>query len=68
MLTDERLLTCGEVAAIVRQHPATIYRKVRAGQLDAIRLGRGTSALRIPESRLEAFLRAHEGNYGEADT
>jgi excisionase family DNA binding protein len=69
MLIDEKLLEVKEVAAILRQSPAAIYRKVASGELDAVRLGRGTSALRIPESRLEAFLRDQLGQpaVGAAD-
>jgi excisionase family DNA binding protein len=66
MLTDERLLKVGEVARILRQSPASVYRKVQSGELEAVRLGRGTSALRIPESRLEAFLHGHN-NEDEED-
>src|SRR4029453_9381615 len=52
----EEFLTVEEVAAEWRQHPATIYRKVAAGEIPAVRLGDGLSALRIPRRELEARL------------
>ncbi len=47
------LLTVRELAREWKQHPATIYRKVAAGEIPAVRLGGGTSALRIPRAALE---------------
>jgi excisionase family DNA binding protein len=52
-----RLLTIDEVAEQLRQHRATIYRKVSAGNLPAVRLAsRGRGALRVPEAELDAWL------------
>jgi excisionase family DNA binding protein len=45
-----------EVAAALRQHPATIYRKVHSGQLPAVRTGNGHAAIRILEDELEQWL------------
>jgi excisionase family DNA binding protein len=53
------LLTVRELAVEWRQHPATIYRKIRDGSIPAVRLGGETSALRIPRAELE---RIYEGN------
>ena len=39
--------------AALGQHPATIYRKVHAGELPAVRLGEGRAAIRIPRDELE---------------
>lgn len=35
-----RLLTLREVAQYFRVHPATVYRLVKSGQLQAVRVGR----------------------------
>jgi excisionase family DNA binding protein len=43
-----------ELAREWKQNPATIYRKIQTGEIPAIRLGNGTSALRIPRAELEA--------------
>jgi excisionase family DNA binding protein len=55
---DEPLLTVKELAVEWRQHPATIYRKIAAGEIPAVRLGEGLSALRIPRAELERSLRS----------
>ena len=44
-LTNTRFLTVFEVAAIMRVSKQTVYRLVRAGDLEAIRVGR---SFRIP--------------------
>jgi excisionase family DNA binding protein len=46
------LMTVKELAAEWRQHPMTIYRKIQAGEIHAIRLGDDRSALRIPRASL----------------
>ena len=50
------LLTPAEVARRLRQDRATIYRKIRAGVLPAVRLNDGRGALRVPEDELAAWL------------
>lgn len=45
-------MTVKELAALWRQHPVTIYRKIQAGEIPAVRLGDGHSALRIPRAQL----------------
>jgi excisionase family DNA binding protein len=50
------LITAKELAFEWRQHVATIYRKIERGEIPAIRLGTGTSAVRIPRAELEARL------------
>jgi excisionase family DNA binding protein len=52
------LLTSAEVARRLRQDRATIYRKIRAGVLPAVRLNDGRGALRIPADELAAWLYA----------
>jgi excisionase family DNA binding protein len=60
MATDAKYLHVKEVAAELRQHPATIYRKILSGQIPSVRLGEGHSALRVPVDELEAWLRREE--------
>ena len=55
-IQEPELMTVKELAALWRQHPATIYRKVAAGEVPAVRLGDGHGALRIPRSQVEALL------------
>jgi excisionase family DNA binding protein len=50
------LITPKELADEWHQHAATIYRKIEKGEIPAIRLGAGTSALRIPRAEPEARL------------
>ena len=50
------LLTPAEVARRLRQDRATIYRKIRAGVLPAVRLNDGRGALRVPANELESWL------------
>jgi excisionase family DNA binding protein len=52
----DSLMRVKEVASALDQHPATIYRKVHAGQLPAVRLGEGRAAIRIPRDELEHWL------------
>jgi excisionase family DNA binding protein len=56
MSVDAKYLHVKELAAEWRQDPATIYRKIKRGEIPAVRLGGGHSALRIPVDELEAFL------------
>lgn len=58
-LSDVRLLTVAEVAAIMRVSKMTVYRLVHAGELPAIRFGR---SFRVPESAVEEALRHHVGD------
>jgi excisionase family DNA binding protein len=51
------LMTIAEVAKLWRQRRETIYRKVRSGEIRAVRLGDETAALRIPRDEIE---RVHE--------
>lgn len=54
----DEFLTVDEVASEWRQHRATIYRKVAAGEIPSVRLGGESAALRIPRSALEAVYEA----------
>ena len=64
MHTEAKYLHVKELAAEWRQHPATIYKKIQRGQIPSIRLGAGTSALRIPVDELEAWLHRDIGPRG----
>ena len=50
------LLTVSEVAARLRLSKPSVYRKIAAGDIPALRLGNGVGPLRIPEDELEAWL------------
>ncbi len=45
----------------MRQSEPSVYRKIATGEIPAVRLGGGRSALRIPASELEAWLFAPAG-------
>jgi excisionase family DNA binding protein len=50
-------LTVGEVAAELHCSEPTVRRRIRAGELPAVKLGSGrNSALRVPRAGLEAWL------------
>ena len=53
----ERLLTVGEVAALLRLHPKTIERMVREGRIPSLRLG---GRLRFRPSDIVSWLAARE--------
>ena len=50
------LMRVDEVARVLQQHPGTVYRKFAAGQLPAVRLGAGRSAIRVSKAELERWL------------
>jgi predicted DNA-binding transcriptional regulator AlpA len=57
MPTKTKYLHVKQLAAEWEQHPATIYRKVAAGQIPgAFRLGGPGSAIRIDAAELEKWL------------
>jgi excisionase family DNA binding protein len=52
-----QLLTVPELAAALRVHPASIYRRIESGEIVAIRIGAPPSGrLRIPETELTRIL------------
>lgn len=53
MLTTE-VMTVSEVARYLRVNPQTVYRKAKAGQLPAVRIGR---AIRFRRSELDNWLK-----------
>jgi excisionase family DNA binding protein len=56
---SDRLLTVPEIAGEVGVTEETVWRWIRSGKLQAVRLG-GASGYRIKRSRLEAFIAARE--------
>lgn len=53
-----RMFRVKAVAEMYDVSPATIYRAIEAGQLDALRIGTGKGAVRIPADALAAFAAA----------
>jgi excisionase family DNA binding protein len=57
MLVQPRLLTVGEVALRLRQSPRSVRDKIAAGDLPALKIGRGPRApIRIDAGELDAWL------------
>ena len=48
------VMTVSEVAEYLRVNPQTVYRKAKAGELPAVRIGR---AIRFRRSELDAWLK-----------
>lgn len=58
---NAELLTVDEVAARLRMSKWSVYRRVEAGELPAVRLGFGPRApIRVSERELEAWLFSEE--------
>lgn len=51
------VMTVTEVAEYLRINPQTVYRKAKAGELPAVRIGR---AIRFRRSELENWFKSHE--------
>ena len=49
------VMTVSEVAAYLRVNPQTVYRKAKAGELPAVRIGR---AIRFRRDELESWLKS----------
>jgi excisionase family DNA binding protein len=56
---EDRLLSIAEVATKLGCSKASVYRRVRAGELPASRLGDGLTPFRISERELVDWLEAH---------
>ena len=54
-MTQEKIYTANEAAAILRVHPRTIHRMIKAGELDAFVVRGGK--YRIRQSALEEVMR-----------
>jgi excisionase family DNA binding protein len=68
MLTEvherEALMRVREVADELGQHPATIYRKITAGEIPSVRLGSGRAAIRVPRAEFEQGLHGSNSQSG----
>ena len=53
-LSDVRLLTVAEVAAVMRVSKMTVYPLVHSGELASVRVGR---SFRVPERAVNEYLR-----------
>jgi excisionase family DNA binding protein len=53
---DHEFLTVADVARLLQCSEPTVRRRIRAGELPAVKLGRGRSVLRVPRAALEAWL------------
>ncbi len=53
------LLTLGETAARLGLSRSSVYRKVRSGELPAVRLGRRGTSLRVRPEALERWISEH---------
>ena len=53
---DVKVVTVKEVAHALRVSPMTVYRLVKSGELEAVRVGR---SFRIHEQSFEAYLAGH---------
>lgn len=58
-MATERFLTVEEVANVLRVSRWSVSRYIDAGELTAIKADGRNGAVRIPESGLEDYLRAH---------
>lgn len=58
-MKPERFLTVDEVADLLRVSRWSVSRYIEAGDLRAIKADGRNGAVRIPESGLEDYLRAH---------
>lgn len=57
LMQEPQLLTVPELAAALRVHPASIYRRIESAEIEAIRIGGSPSGrLRIPETELARIL------------
>jgi excisionase family DNA binding protein len=53
---DNRIFRVQAVAELLDVHRATIYRAIESGQLDALKIGTGKGALRVPGYAVNAYL------------
>ena len=56
-MDSQKLLTVDQVAEILQVSRTTIYRRIKAEELPAVKLGR--RQVRITQEDLEAYIQAH---------
>jgi excisionase family DNA binding protein len=57
-----QLLTVKEAATLLRQHPSTIRRKARSGEIPSLKIGLGQKApIRFDSRELAAFIHNPRG-------
>jgi excisionase family DNA binding protein len=54
--TVDRLLTVPEAARLARVSVPTIYRRISAGEIPALRIGDFSGPIRIPENEFKGWL------------
>jgi excisionase family DNA binding protein len=54
VMTEPKVYTVEELAALLKVNPRTVYKMVDAGQIRSVRAGR---QIRIPQEALDAYLR-----------
>lgn len=59
---SREFLTVTEVARLLRCSEPTVRRRIADGQLPAVKLSKGRSAIRIDAAELEAWLYQREDN------
>jgi excisionase family DNA binding protein len=59
--TETRFLTIRETAHRLCVSPATIYRRVHAGEIPAVRVGEASGPIRIVEREFEEWLYSDPG-------
>lgn len=55
---DTRMYRVSEVAAYFTVSASTIYRAIQSGQLDAVKVGPGRGAMRVPAHAVRAYEQA----------
>ncbi|WP_344861972.1 helix-turn-helix domain-containing protein [Amycolatopsis ultiminotia] len=53
---DSRMFRVKELAELLDVHRSTVYRAIESGQLDALKIGTGKGALRIPGASVNTWL------------
>lgn len=53
---DNRVFRVKELAELVDVHRSTIYRAIESGELEALKIGAGRGALRIPGASVNIWL------------